>query len=121
MIYFFDLGCQVFHIFIQLFESLGSSKNFFTLLIGGFDGIADRIDYHVGIDIQLVGNLGDLFGKALGLLCELTDLLCYNGETASGFTGTGTFDGSVQCQKIGLTGDCHNTSGDFFHFFCLFL
>ena len=66
------------------------------MLFGSFNGTVDSVDYHVGIDIQLVGNLGDLFGKALGLLCELTDLLCYNGETASGFTGTGTFDGSVQ-------------------------
>ena len=99
VIYFFHLGSQCFHIFVQLFESLGSGQDLFALLFGSFNGTVDSVDYHVGIDIQLVGNLGDLFGKALGLLCELTDLLCYNGETASGFTGTGTFDGSVQMLK----------------------
>ena len=121
MIYFFHLGSQCFHIFVQLFESLGSSQDLFALLFGSFNGAADRVDYHVGIGIQLIGDLRNLFGKALGLFCQLPDLLGNNGETASGLSGTGTFNGSVQCQKIGLTGDCHDASGDLFHFFRLFL
>ena len=96
VIYFLHLRSQCFHIFIQLLEGLGSGKNLLALPVGGLDGAADRVDYHVGIGIQLIGDLRNLFGKALGLFCQLPDLLGNNGETASGLPGTGTFNGSVQ-------------------------
>ena len=77
---------------------------------------------------QLAGFLGQLHAAGgdfanflrchLAALCELAHFSSHHCKALAVFTGTGRFNGSVQCQQIGLRGDVVNDAdllGDLLH------
>lgn len=54
----------------------------------------------------------DFFGGFAGSTSQLTHLIGYHGETASMLTRTGGFNGSIECQQVGLGSNATNGLND---------
>ena len=55
----------------------------------------------------------DVLSRRCGLAGEFLDLVGHDGESTTGFTGAGGFDGRVERQKVCLLGDLVDEFHDF--------
>ena len=61
---------------------------------------------------EVFQNLADLGGRPRGLRRQILDLARNDGKALAGIAGTGSLDGRVQSQEVGLLGDRIDLFGD---------
>ncbi|MFM1941170.1 MAG: hypothetical protein RI897_152 [Verrucomicrobiota bacterium] len=71
---------------------------------GGSDGLAD-FDALLGVGDGGFNFGGGFAGGGGGSLGEVADFFCDDGEAHAGFAGSGSFDGGIEGEEVGLEGD----------------
>ena len=66
----------------------------------------------LGILLDAHNHGGNLTGRGLGLLCQLSYFLGHNGKSPAVLTSAGSLNSRIQCQQVGLLGNRGNGVND---------
>lgn len=97
---------------IYLTEGVCGTANGLVLIRYNTFGLSGNLRSFVSGNLNLFDDPGDLTGGVQGLIRQLLDLLSDHCEASSGFSGSGSFNGSVKGQKVGLLGNLVNSFGN---------
>ncbi|MNJ64733.1 hypothetical protein D3C77_607040 [compost metagenome] len=70
--------------------------------MSGLSGLAHGTDYATRSALETLNHCLDFLGTALSTTGQGSYFICNHRKPAPGRTGTGCFNGRIECQKIGL-------------------
>lgn len=97
---------------IYLTERVCGTANGLVLIRYNTFGLSGNLRSFVSGNLNLFDDPGDLTGGVQGLIRQLLDLLSDHCEPSSGFAGSGSFNGSVKGQEVGLLCNLINGFGN---------